>query len=142
MLSSQLISMKPIKQDNPLGCAVACAAFILRITYGESLNLFKNGRNKANSTGFLCKEIIAVLEQIGFKYEYKHVNGKTKKKIRRLNSIVFLRRSKRYPRGHYMVRSANNRWMDPWINFPNKEIEAGCRGRLPERPIYGILEIE
>src|SRR3989344_5928994 len=47
-----------VKQEDPLGCAVACVAYALNKSYQESLALFANGKEKANVTGFLCKEIV------------------------------------------------------------------------------------
>ena len=132
--------MEPVKQEDSLGCAVACTAFILRKSYAQSLSLFENGFRKANTTGILCKEIVTALNLAGLKFEYKHIKGKNR--IYRANTIVFLRRSKKYTNGHYLVRASKNKWMDPWLNFPNEEIEAGYRTRLPEKPIYAIFPKE
>lgn len=132
--------MTLIKQENSLGCGVACVASILNINYQDSLNLFKNGKMKANDTGFLCKEIVMALNKADLNYEYKYIKNKIKKRIYKPNTIVFLRRSKKYPLGHYLCR-VNKKWMDPWINFPDKNLKAGYRAKLPETPIYAILEL-
>jgi len=132
--------VKPVKQENPLGCAVACGAFILRTTYIETLSMFTNGHEKANTIGFICKEIVTALNLAGFKFEYKYIKSAIRNKIYQSNTIVFLRRSKKYPYGHYLVRTSN-KWMDSWINFPNEKIKAGYRTRLPEKPIYAISPI-
>jgi len=133
--------MKLIKQEDSFGCGVACVASILDINYQNSLNLFKNGRIKANNTGFLCKDIIESLTKRGLSYEYKYITKKIRKKIYKPNTIVFLKISKKYPSGHYLCR-IGNRWMDPWINFPNEKIKAGYRKKLPDKPIYAILELK
>ena len=133
--------MKPVKQKDFLGCAVACVAFIVQADYEQSLLLFKNGRKKASAAGFICREIVTALNLAGLMFEYKYIKGKNRNRMYRANTIVFLRRSKRYPKGHFLVRSKNKKWMDPWINFPNEEIEAGCRNRLPEKPIYAVFPI-
>ncbi|MBI2327175.1 hypothetical protein HYU92_02545 [Candidatus Curtissbacteria bacterium] len=131
--------MKPVKQEDSLGCGVACMAFILGINYQNSLNFFKDGRKKANKAGFFCREIVMALEKAGLRYEYKYIKPKIKKKIYKPNTIVFLRRSKKYPSGHYLCR-ADNKWMDPWINFPVEEKKAGFRRSLPGKPIYAIFK--
>ena len=128
----------PIKQEDPMGCAVACTAFVLNINYQDSLKLFKNGKIKAKNKGFLCKEIVKALGYEGLRYEYKYISNKVKRKIYKPGTIVFVKRSKKCPEGHYLYR-ANNKWMDSWINFPNKNIKAGFRKRLPEKSIYAIL---
>lgn len=129
--------MKPIKQESQLGCAVACVAYLLNIPYREALRLFSDGKRKAETVGFICKEIIFALKSKGLNYKYKYLKEKYRQKIYKLNSIVFLRRSKKYPAGHYLCR-ASDKWMDPWVNFPDSKIEAGFRKKLPEKPIYFI----
>lgn len=131
--------MKPVKQEDGLGCAVACAAFVLGTKYQNALVLFGNGKTKATTTGFYCKEIIEVLKNAGFEYEYRYIKDRIKKRIYKLSTIVFIKRSKRYPAGHYLVRT-NNKWMDPWVNFPNVERKAGFRRRLPDKPMYVIYK--
>lgn len=129
--------MKPIKQENQLGCAVACVAFRLNISYKNSLVLFRYRKRKAKNTGFLCKEVMKALGKRGLNYKYSYIKDKIKNKIYQSGAIVFLRRSKKYPVGHYLCR-VDNKWMDPWINFPDSKIEAGFRKKLPEKPIYLI----
>lgn len=129
--------MKTIKQEDRLGCAVACVAFRLNISYKNSLESFRCGSRKAKNTGFLCKDIVEFLEKKGLSYKYSYIKAKVKNEIYQSGAIVFLRRSKNYPAGHYLCR-ADNKWMDPWINFPNTKIKAGFRKKLPEKPIYLI----
>lgn len=129
--------MKPIKQEDRLGCAVACVSFRLNISYKNSLFLFEHGKKKAKNIGFLCKEVVRALGKGELNYKYNYIKDKIRKKICQPGTIVFLRRSKKYPAGHYLCR-VNNKWMDPWINFPDTKIEAGFRKKLPEKPIYLI----
>jgi len=74
--------------------------------------------------------------------EYKYIKGKIRKKIYQDNTIVFIKRSKKYPYGHYLSRYKSS-WMDPWINSKNdrkiKKIKAGFRKRLPGKAIYAIF---
>lgn len=130
--------MKPIKQRHPYGCGVACTAFILNTSYQNALRLFEKGKEKAENSGFFCKEIVGVLENAGMSYTYKYVNDRVRKKIYKSGTIVFIKRSKKYPSGHYLTRYKNV-WMDAWINFSDDNKKAGFRKRLPGRPIYAIL---
>lgn len=131
----------PIVQQHPFGCAVACVAYALDVPYGKALRLFRDGEQHAKSRGFYCKEIVAALEKAGKNYGYRYVSARVKKKNYGNNTIVFTRRSKKYPAGHYLCQT-KNLWMDPWINFPqNKNIKyakSGLRKRLPNKPIYAI----
>ncbi len=130
--------MKPIKQEDSLGCGVACVAFYLNITYQDSLRLFKNGKRKVESTGFFCRDIVAVLEKEGLRYAYKYVKPRIRNKIYKQNAIIFIKKSKKYHNGHYLIRF-EDKWMDPWINFPDENVKAGLRRRLPGKAIYVIF---
>ncbi|MEK7160371.1 MAG: cysteine peptidase family C39 domain-containing protein [Patescibacteria group bacterium] len=131
--------MKPTRQEDAFGCAVACVAFVLNIKYKYATELFKNGKKKARSSGFYCKEIVEVFKNTGFKYQYKYIKPKIRNKIYQQNAIVFIKKSKKYHYGHYLVRF-ENKWMDSWINFPDKKIKAGFRKRLPGKAIYAIFQ--
>jgi len=137
--------MKAIKQKHSSGCGVACTAHILGLSYNKTLSLFKNKKNKAKSEGFLCREIIQVLNRDNKKYQYKYIKKGIKKKIYQDGVIVYIRKSKKYPAGHYLCRT-NNYWMDSWINFQYsqdiKKAKAGFRKRLSDRPIYAILPVK
>ncbi|MEM0476561.1 MAG: hypothetical protein QW367_02905 [Candidatus Aenigmatarchaeota archaeon] len=73
---------------------------------------------------------------------YKYLKPKWRRKIYQEGTIVFIKRNKKYPYGHYLVRY-KNLWMDPWINLlKEKRMEkakAGFRKRLPGKPIYAIF---
>ncbi len=127
----------PVKQENEMDCAVACVAFILNIDYQKALILFDKPKNAKNK-GFLCKEICLALGKGGLNFNYKYIKtSKIKDLMRKNNSIVFLKRSKKYPRGHFLC-GYKDLWMDSWINFPLSPIQAGFRKRLPGKPIYVI----
>lgn len=130
--------MKSIKQEHSYGCGVACAAFIVKMRYQDVISAIDDGKNKANSKGFWCKELVAFLNSKKFSYQCKYVNRKIRNKIYHQGTIVFIKRSKKYPSGHYLARY-ENKWMDPWINFPEIIIKAGFRKKLPGRSIYAIL---
>lgn len=126
-------------QEDPMGCGVACASFITNKTYRATLKLFEKP-DYSKTRGFCCKEIVRVLRQANLSYKYKYINNsKIKKMIYKNNTIVYLRRSKKYPAGHYLCRW-NGLWMDSWINFPDENKKAGFRKRLPQKPIYVIYQ--
>lgn len=133
--------MRLIKQESEMGCGVACVASVLGLSYQSSLKLFKYGKLKANSSGFMCKEIVKALGKGGLKYEYKYIKLRIRNKIYREGTIVFLIKSKRYSFNHYLLRCSGG-WMDPWVNFPDKKRRAGFRKKLPGKPIYVILRNE
>lgn len=132
--------MKIIVQKDSFGCGVACVANILSIEYDEALKLFINGKDKALKNGFYCKEIINVFKLKNINYKYKYINQKIKRKIYTEKVIVFIKRSKKYPAGHFLCR-INKLWFDSWINFPEKNKKSGVRKRLPGKPIYLIFPI-
>ena len=132
--------MGEVKQEDSFGCGVSCTAAVLNVSYQKAMFLYQNGRKKAAEIGFYCREIVKALAKGGLDYEYKHIGKKQRKKLYTPGSIVYIRKSNKYPVGHYLYRWKNT-WMDPWINFPNKNVEAGFRKRLPEKPIYVIYPL-
>lgn len=131
-----------VVQEHELGCGLACVAFVVVKSYQEVLNITGNP-SKATQSGYYCKELIGLLHKFKYTYEVKYIKPHIKKLIYTNDTIVFIKRSLRYPFGHYLVYH-NGLWMDPWINFPkNNRIEkakAGFRKRLPGKPIYALLK--
>jgi hypothetical protein len=86
--------------------------------------------------------LVAILDRSGYFYQYRYLKPRLRKIIYRDDVIVFIKRSKKYPFGHYLVRY-QNLWMDPWINFPKekdvKKAKAGFRKRLPGKAIYALF---
>jgi len=137
-----VVSAKSVTQEDLLGCGIACVAFICNVSYRTAKKQYFRNLGDANKTGYLCKDLVKALSKADKQYSYKHL----KKKIRfKTNTIVFLGRSKKYPVGHYLVRT-NVGWMDPWIDFDVDEADikkanSGFRIRLPEKPIYVIFPL-
>jgi len=127
---------KAITQEDFCGCAVACVAFVLGISYQSALSLFANGQRRAIIRGFYCRDIVRALNKVSKnKFVYRKVKNSN---FYKNNTIVFIARSKKYPLGHFLVRH-RNLWMDPFINFPHIiNVRSGFRKRLPGRPIYEI----
>ncbi|KKS13795.1 MAG: hypothetical protein UU67_C0016G0008 [Candidatus Daviesbacteria bacterium GW2011_GWB1_41_5] len=130
--------MKPVRQEHSYGCGVACLAFVLCTDYETVLDMFEKGKYKAENIGFFCKELTSLLNSRNLKYEWKYVKPRIRKRIYSPNVIVFIKRSKKYPVGHYLAR-CEDKWMDPWINFPSLNIKAGFRKRLSGTAIYAII---
>lgn len=133
--------MKPVRQEGGLGCAVACVAFVLKIPYLETLTLFSDGKRRVKEeANFYCPEIVQILNNAGLQYSWQKLQRKTLKKIYINFSIVFIKSSHKHPSGHFLCRY-NDGWMDPWINLPQENIEAGFRKDLPGEPTYVIFSL-
>ncbi|MDO8657870.1 MAG: hypothetical protein Q7K55_03965 [Candidatus Levybacteria bacterium] len=140
-INSTIQIMKPVKQEDGLGCAVACVAFILKIPYSEALDLFDDGKRRVKGiANFYCPEIVKILKNSGLTYSWKKLSYKNIELVNGSYSIVFIKRSKSHPYGHFLARY-NEKWMDPWINLPKKSIKAGFREDLPGDPTYVIYRI-
>ena len=130
-----------VTQEDEFGCGIACVAFLLNIGYAEAAKQFEP--EKARSLGFICRELTSVLNNNDQKYYYRYLKTRFLQRIYKEGTIVFIKKSERYPAGHYLVR-ANGCWMDPWLNY---RIEAdiskaisGYRRRLPGKPIYALFK--
>ena len=133
----------PITQQHDFGCGVACVAFVSGVSYPTAVKIL--GIQQAESTGFWCKELVSNLNLLGLKYKVTYIKPRRQKRIVYTESmIVFIRRSKRYPFGHYLARY-NGQWMDPWINLLfDKDIrhaKSGFRKRLPGKPTYAAVPV-
>jgi hypothetical protein len=128
-----------ITQEDNMGCGAACVAFISDQTYHNSVEIL--GVNKARTVGYHLKELIDGLEHFGITSYFKRLKPKNKSGTYRQGLIVFIKRSTRYPYGHYLARH-NDMWMDPWMNFPYdkdiKNAKSGYRKRLPGKAQYVI----
>lgn len=129
--------MKTIRQEDRLGCAVACVAFVLQISYKNALQLFKDGEHRVvEKPNFYCPEIVKILNSHGKNYAWKKIKSSEENDLGEL-SIVFISRSERYKYGHFLCKH-RSKWMDSWINLPDKNIKAGWRVDLPGIPSYVI----
>lgn len=137
--------MKPVRQEDPLGCGIACVAFVLGISYRRAKRYFRRPA-EAERRGFFCRDIVFALKRAGKTCEVKCCRKKTWKP----GTIVFIRPNRGYPAGHYLVSTmlkAGNRkqvcWMDPWLNLAVQKnflkSKAGFRRRLPGMAWYAIV---
>ena len=129
-----------ITQEDDMGCGAACVAFVANTTYARAVDIL--GQNKATTVGFQLKELVDSLDHFGLSYEFKHVKPKIEHLIYQDGAIVFIRRSVRYPYGHYLVRK-DNLWADPWLNLVlDKNLanaKSGFRKRLPGKAQWVVL---
>ncbi len=132
------MSARPVAQEDPMGCGIACVASLCGISYQKAKKLFDKPQN-AVSIGYFCRDIVRALGKTGKRYSFRRIKRKTHYPE---NSIVFIAYSKRYPAGHFLAR-AENSWMDPWIDFPSiKNVRAGFRNRLPGKAEYLVFPLE
>jgi len=129
--------MKAVAQEDLAGCAVACAAFVLGITYGKALKLFDS--KGAGKSGYYCREIVEALGRAGKKYSFAYVKPGKRMLLKRPMCIVFVKKSGKYPLGHYLARAGCGLWMNPWVNFPKiKGVKAGFQKSLPGKAQYVV----
>lgn len=131
----QSMNMKPVAQEDFLGCGLACVAFILRVPYQTIYHYIPNGKEKAGYQGFTCRELVEILQQHGRIYTVHH--RKSIKQAFPKGTIVFLKRSKQYPAGHFLCLGDTG-WMNSWINFPDLHVKAGFHKELPGEIQYYI----
>lgn len=120
--------MKSVTQRDPFGCGIACAAFVSRLSYKNAKKLFNNKKN-AKIKGYYCQDIVNALKRKKLTYGYCYAKDSKKHLLKINNTIVFIKRSRKYPAGHYLVYY-NGNWMNPWINYPQKA-KSGFQKRLP-----------
>ena len=135
--------MKPIPQEAPMGCAIACVASFLSLSYKETRKLFKDGKTREYTTGFYNRDILKTLKKRGIVAKAHNFNKTHNKKLKP-GIIVFVERSNKYPAGHYLLKTKKG-WMNPWINFPIiNPAKAGFQKKLPGRArwIIEILQIQ
>lgn len=108
--------MKSVTQEEPMGCAIACIAFILKISYKQAKNLIRHPEHSF-TRGFYCGEITNILNKKGLNYSFSKFKKEHKNIMNIPGTIIFTERNKNYPGGHFLVRTKNS-WMNPWINFP------------------------
>ncbi|MFH1694410.1 MAG: hypothetical protein ABH880_01465 [Patescibacteria group bacterium] len=130
--------MKAVTQESPMGCAIACCASRAGSSYRKMRALFEGGDIKDWTTGFYTKDIKKALNKVGIPVEGCGAKDWGNKRIP-VGSIVFIERSKKYPAGHFLLKTENG-WMDPWINFPHmKPAKSGFRKKLPGK-VYWVID--
>lgn len=133
--------IRPVTQNHGMGCAVACVASVLRMSYQKALALFEKPEN-AWTVGYFCPEIVAALEKGGMEYSFKAVLNSHDPVLKTPGTIVFTEISKAYPFGHYLLKTKKG-WMNPWINCPEiAPAKSALVPKLPAKPTYAIFSIK
>lgn len=129
--------MKPIPQEAPMGCAIACAASLTNQSYKKMRRYFDNGELKERTSGFYNRDIISALNKVKISAKAFSIKRWGKRKVK-VGTIVFIERSKKYPAGHYLLKTKKG-WMNPWINYPHiNPAKAGFRKTLPSKASWVI----
>lgn len=130
---------KSITQEAPYGCGIACFAFVAGITYRQAEEFL--GPEQAKSDRFILKHFRDELNRYGLSYISKHV--KTEQAVEpKEGMIVLLRRSKRFPVGHYLAYH-EGKWMNPYINLGEdrnfQNPTSGFEDVLPGQIMYTLI---
>jgi hypothetical protein len=128
--------VRPVSQEHPLGCAVACVASLCKMRYQQALELFEVQQH-AWTRGFYCSEIVKALANAGLSYAFAEFESKKHSQhITKTGTIVFVAPCSKYPAGHFLLRLKNG-WMNPWMNFPRmNDVQAAIEKRLPGKISY------
>ena len=129
--------MKLVAQKHTMGCGIACVASAAGVSYDEALS--KTNVGLAGTRGYYLREIKEALKRLGLHYEHRKYGDKYKHLLENEGTIVFIKRSKDEPAGHYLLRTKNG-WMDSWINYPSiSPAEAGFQGELTGEPQWVLF---
>ncbi len=132
--------MKPVAQEDLMGCGIACVAYALNKPYAKAKKFFSNPK-KASFRGHYCREIVSALGRANLAYDYLKITERNKRILTKPGVIVFVRRGKKHPDGHYLIRTARG-WMNSWINFPSiRPLKAGFQKRLPGKPQWVVYPV-
>ncbi len=141
------ISKEYQHQHDLNGCGIACLANLLNKEYLEIKSDFENNFYKVDK-GIKVSDLVKYLNSKGLNYAVKFCNTKrdvTPESVSlasKLNSITLIRKSKKYPIGHYLLKVETG-WVDPWMNLPSiHNVYAGIRKELPEKPWYIIYSLQ
>lgn len=126
---------KYVKQEDAMGCGIACVAYVLGISYRKAVDLFTQ-KQKRRIRGFTSKDIVEAIKIFGTTYKSVYVGRETEPKIEN-NSIIYIPKCGYFPYGHYLVKIQNG-YMDPFINlhesnFDYTKAKAGLRKTLPNK---------
>ncbi|MFZ9596379.1 MAG: hypothetical protein ACO3A2_09910 [Bdellovibrionia bacterium] len=128
-----------ITQEHMTGCAVACVAYLMGVSYQRALEAFKSP-HQAWGQGFYCDEIVEALGVFGKNYFYDRLTVYNRSLLEKPDVIVFVEPNRRYPLGHYLARSSQCQWMNSWVNCPViAPAQSGFERKLPGLPSYVIF---
>lgn len=134
-------NIKPVSQEHPMGCSVACVASLCGLSYQKALLLFEIPE-LAWRRGYYCGEIVQALKnkKLTFKFE-EFENKKHKEKLSKNGTIIFTDPDKNYPSGHFFLR-AEKGWMNPWSNYPQMiPVKSAIQKEISGRISYIIFKV-
>lgn len=132
--------MKIITQEAPMGCAIACAASLVGLSYKKMRLLFSNGETRDYSTGFYNRDIVQALDKAKLTVKTYSIRQWGNKKIPP-GTIVFIGPSPKYLAGHYLLKTKQG-WMNPWINSPNiNPAKGGFQKKIPGKIRWLITKV-
>lgn len=131
------------------GCGIACLSNLLNRSYDQIKKDFES-KFYTIERGIKIFDIVNYLETQKLKYKSKFFNKNKKYKLNKAeadkfskieNSITLITKSKKYPAGHYLLRTKKG-WIDPWYNLPSIDnVRAGIRKELPDNPWHVLYPI-
>lgn len=141
-IGSKLRSIKPVPQEHPMGCAIACVASLCGVSYKTAFTFF-TVQEYAWTRGYYCSEIVSAFGKAGHQYKYtKFKPVRDELKALTPGTIVFVDPCKNYPAGHFFARTAKG-WMNPWVNFPQmNNIKAEFQETLPGKISYIVYKAD
>ena len=108
---------RAVRQDDAMGCGVACVAFVTGLAYNEAAACFEvPARREARGRGYIRREMVAALKKANSAYRLRYfgtVTGARRAQVVPSGAIVFVWNGKV---GHYVVRHEDV-WMCPLQGF-------------------------
>jgi ABC-type bacteriocin/lantibiotic exporter with double-glycine peptidase domain len=133
---------KMVTQEDQMGCAIACVAYITGKTYKESISLF-DLPEKRFKKGYTVREIVEALTKAGYAHRSIYV-GRLKTLKIETRAIVYVKKCSNFPFGHYLVKVKDG-YMDPWFNLKKipviEKAEAGGRKRIHGKMVLVIKKL-
>ena len=136
----------PLGQHDPMGCSVACVAFVTNSAYANALKWFPFSadacQRRLRGAGFLPAHVEKALASAGRPYRRRRFGGESQHRRSTAESlapgaIVFVRRWNEDMARHYVVKTPGG-WMDPMEQTARKKSEiwrpqrGACRPELPK----------
>ncbi|HUD07209.1 MAG TPA: hypothetical protein VMR34_04960 [Candidatus Saccharimonadales bacterium] len=132
-----------VTQRHEMACGLACVAFVTGESY-DDLAEKETDRSRLINLGFLCPELVEILDEHGKEYGWKELSEADRNREFRGGDIVFVERSEKLPYGHFLVKAPEG-WMDPWINLSQdadiRHAESGFRDSLPGTAEYLVYPL-
>lgn len=125
---------KSVTQEHGMGCAVACVAYSRDISYKVAHKRFSR-LSGAWTNGYKWREVAKAAD-----FDYCYLKPSKKHLLKVTGTIVYVVSCRKYPFGHYLVRTDNG-WMNPWINNPViHPAKSGFQKKLPGRAACAIFK--